>query len=119
MFLAAVHESGRVRVVGVDGRVGPAVDSAMDQLCASGWIERSVCNSLNITYETTNAGRGWYYFHHHHLHISFSSRRNFSRGGPECLVEGCPEMPPVKFDPRTFMIERPYGRIEGPISPLR
>jgi hypothetical protein len=116
-FIAALHESGRIRVIGVDGQVGPIVESAMDQLCASGWIERSICNRVNLAYETRNEQRGWYYFHHHHLHVSFSSQRNYSIDPDECLIGGCPDLPPVKRDPRALWTY--HGSLQGEIVPLR
>src|SRR5690606_22791199 len=74
-FIAKLHESPQLRVIGVDGRVGPKVESAIDQLCSSGWLTGTACNGgLQLAYETTDNGAGWYHFHHHHLHISLLTR---------------------------------------------
>jgi hypothetical protein len=69
-FLGSVFESTRTRVIGVDGKAGPKLVSAMNQLCANGWLSAAACNNAVLAYETTNNGQGWYYHHHHHAHIS-------------------------------------------------
>ena len=73
LFIGHLHATPQLRVIGVDGRVGPLVDSAMSQLCGGGWLSGTACSSSRMTYETTDMGRGWFYFHHHHLHISVSA----------------------------------------------
>ena len=73
LFLGHLHASSQLRVIGVDGRVGPLVDSALSQLCADGWVDTSACSSHAVTWEETDTGRGWFRFHHHHLHISVSA----------------------------------------------
>jgi hypothetical protein len=76
LFLGALGEYDHVRIIGVDGRVGPVVEGAFATLCEDGWIDAAVCRrgmSSYVTYETTDTGRGWYYFHHHHVHVSFSA----------------------------------------------
>ncbi|HJL03114.1 MAG TPA: hypothetical protein RMH85_06400 [Polyangiaceae bacterium LLY-WYZ-15_(1-7)] len=70
LFLGHLHASPDLRVIGVDGQVGPLIDSALTQLCADGWLEGGVCRGHSITWEETDMGRGWYRFHHHHFHIS-------------------------------------------------
>jgi hypothetical protein len=72
-FLGSVFESSRTRVIGVDGKAGPKILSAMNQLCNSGWLPAASCNNAVLAYETTDGGQGWYYFHHHHSHISLKS----------------------------------------------
>ena len=72
LFLGHLHASPNLRVIGVDGRVGPLVNSALTQLCSEGWVSGGACGSHKITWEATDTGRGWYHFHHHHLHISVS-----------------------------------------------
>ena len=72
LFLGHFHASPRLRVIGVDGRVGPLVQSALTQLCADGWLSGTACTSHRITWEETDTGRGWFRFHHHHLHLSVS-----------------------------------------------
>lgn len=73
LFLGHLHASPHLRVIGVDGRVGPIVDSAITQLCADGWLSGEACTSHQITWEETDTGRGWFRFHHHHLHMSVSA----------------------------------------------
>ena len=70
LFLGALFESKRVRVVGMDGQVGPLMQAAFNQLCADGWIDSYACAHKPMAYETTNMNYGWYYFHHHHQHVS-------------------------------------------------
>jgi hypothetical protein len=72
LFIAHMHASPNLRIIGVDGRVGPIVESAVTQLCGEGWLEGEACDGLQLAYETEDGGAGWYYFHHHHLHISVS-----------------------------------------------
>ena len=74
LFLGLLHASPQLRVIGVDGRIGPLVDSAMTQLCTGGYLSGTACSSAGraITWEETDMGRGWYRFHHHHFHVSYS-----------------------------------------------
>lgn len=73
LFLGTLFASPRTRVVGVDGKAGPMLLSALDQLCNSGWLTSTSCNNIALAYETTNTGQGWYYHHHHHAHLSLNS----------------------------------------------
>ena len=73
MFIALLHDNPYLRVVGVDGRVGESVRSAVAQLCRAGWLHNSACGRLKLAYEVTDGGAGWYRFHHHHLHMSVAS----------------------------------------------
>lgn len=73
LFLGAVFESSRTRVVGVDGKAGPLILSALDTLCDTGWLSQAACSNAVLAYETTDGGAGWYYFHHHHSHISLKT----------------------------------------------
>ena len=77
LYLGLMHHSPQVRVIGVDGRIGPLIDSATDQLCEAGFLDGPACvrRTRAITYEEANEGRGWFLFHHHHWHISLASRR--------------------------------------------
>ena len=70
LFLGHVFESTRTRVVGVDGKAGPLLMSALGNLCTNGWLSTTACNNIVLAYEVTNNNQGWYYFHHHHSHIS-------------------------------------------------
>jgi len=71
LFVGALAEHGKVRLVGVDGRVGPRVESAMATLCAEGWIDPVACFEFPLAWEEEDRGRGLYLFHHHHMHVSF------------------------------------------------
>ncbi|MGE0548177.1 MAG: hypothetical protein AB7R00_14020 [Kofleriaceae bacterium] len=73
MFLGALFESPRTRVVGVDGKVGPLMLSALDTLCDNGWLSGTACTNIVLAYETTNNGQGWFQFHHHHQHLSLKN----------------------------------------------
>jgi hypothetical protein len=73
LFLGHLHATPHLRVIGVDGRVGPLVESALAQLCTDGWVSGTGCTAPRLAYETTDTMRGWYRFHHHHLHISVSA----------------------------------------------
>ena len=67
LFIGHLHASNQLRVIGVDGKIGPLVESAMDQLCDTGWLDNAACRGgRQLAYETTDQGRGWFYFHHHH-----------------------------------------------------
>jgi hypothetical protein len=80
LFLGALMSSEIVRVIGVDGKVGPLVEQTMPALCATGWLPQRSCDVIDgkyysienygLAYETTDGGAGWYYFHHHHQHVS-------------------------------------------------
>jgi hypothetical protein len=76
LFLGALFTSEIVRVIGVDGQVGPLVEDAMLKLCSSQWLPQYACNSMQskLAYETVDKGYGWYYFHHHHLHLSLTGK---------------------------------------------
>lgn len=76
LFLGALFTSDTVRVIGVDGQIGPLVEAAMPSLCATGWLPQVSCNIVKskLAYETTNTGKGWYNFHHHHLHLSLNGK---------------------------------------------
>jgi hypothetical protein len=83
LFIGALQMHPNLRVIGVDGKVGPIVDMALDTLCADGWLPTTACNVNKLTYEETNQGYGWYLFHHHHFHVSFngtSSNRSLTTG---------------------------------------
>ena len=99
LWLAFAHDTPQLRVIGVDGRVGQAVDSAIDQLCDAGYYDGPACDRdrRQLAYEVQDTGRGWYRFHHHHFHISMSTRRaaglnislNPVAGADACLRRDC------------------------------
>jgi hypothetical protein len=92
-------ESPNIRVIGVDGKAGPYLDTAINKLCQDGWLTTYACQHPKMTYEVTDQGRGWFYFHHHHSHLSFSppqykmrtsaDESGFSPPGSMCLVPSC------------------------------
>ena len=104
LFIAKFHDSPQLRVIGVDGRVGPVIEEAIDHLCAEGWLDGNpACDNRALAYEVNDTGRGWYHFHHHHMHISLSGRNQVvgvpdaSRyAGPDaCITVDCrPIQPP-------------------------
>jgi hypothetical protein len=74
LFLGAFLTSDRVRVIGVDGQVGPLVIPEMQKLCDAGTLPKIACDRKGyLAYETTDTGKGWYLFHHHHLHVSLKA----------------------------------------------
>lgn len=91
LFLAYLHHSPQLRIIGVDGQVGPLIDDAIETLCARGFVDGPACGSNSITYEVRNQGRGWYYFHHHHFHVSLLTRRQVSERDRHdvCLRPDC------------------------------
>ena len=101
--MALLHDSPRLRVIGVDGQIGPLVEEAMDTLCAQGTIDGPACGSgRSLAWEETDEGRGWYRFHHHHFHVSLMGgryRRASTSGRHECLIPGCPRLPMDAFVP--------------------
>jgi hypothetical protein len=93
---AVIHNRFQTRVIGVDGRVGPLVESAIDQLCSSDWYAGPACNQKLIAFETVDESRGWYHFHHHHLHVSTNGLHpDVAPIGPvksadeACMTPGC------------------------------
>jgi len=92
-ILGLVMQSPRVRVIGVDGQVGPLVEQAMDVLCGNGWLTGRACTNPPLAYETTDGGAGWFYFHHHHWHISTYGQSSMPApslpGQRECLTRDC------------------------------
>ncbi len=72
MFLAYLSEHPRIRVIGVDGRVGPVLDEVMEKLVAAGWLTAEERDHIPFVYETTQTGMGWYFHHQHHTHISLN-----------------------------------------------
>lgn len=95
LFIGLLHASPQLRVIGVDGQVGPLVESAITQLCSGGWLNNAACNrGLALAFETTDMGRGWFLFHHHHLHVSLSNTgrafQSIEREDDElCLTPAC------------------------------
>ena len=79
LFLGTVFEfDDTIRVIGVDGKIGPLIETAMRKLCETDWLSDLACANItpypNLAYEVVDNGLGWYLFHHHHAHISAHSR---------------------------------------------
>jgi hypothetical protein len=70
LFIAYLSEHPRLRVVGVDGKVGPILEDAFDHLALEGWITWDLRDSIPLAYEEEDTGLGWFLHHHHHLHAS-------------------------------------------------
>jgi hypothetical protein len=74
LFIAYLAENPQLRVIGVDGQVGPVLEAALDQLVRAGWIDSGLRAQIPLAYEVTNEGMGWFLHHHHHMHISRQPR---------------------------------------------
>ncbi len=116
LFLGLLFQSPRTRVIGVDGKVGPLVEQAMDVLCGQGWLDGTPCTQNRaLAYETTDQGQGWFYFHLHHLHISLKGVAPAAPslpGAVECLVPGCQ----VKSDGSTRFGDGHVRELVRPLS---
>jgi hypothetical protein len=121
-FIAKLHDTPQLRVIGVDGYIGPKVISAISQLCSSGWLSGNACTKpLKLAYETTNTGAGWYHHHHHHLHVSLKTRASTTFSLPvsapdddgmsACLTPGCAPTP-LSIDPRRSL----YRPLKMPLA---
>lgn len=77
LFLGHLANSGRVRVIGVDGAAGPLLEAAVQGFCTAGQFapDSRACLDLPLAYELTDQGGGWYLFHYHHVHVSFAPPR--------------------------------------------
>ena len=76
LFIAFFHDSPQLRVMGVDGQVGPMVELAIDRLCSAGWYSGPACDprTFALAYEVVDEGWFWFRFHHHHMHVSLTTR---------------------------------------------
>src|SRR5262245_12189252 len=70
LYIAYLSEHPRIRVIGVDGKIGPILEEAFDELVTLGWIDSDLRDSIPLAYEKDDTGLGWFYNHHTHLHIS-------------------------------------------------
>jgi hypothetical protein len=70
LFIGALFESPRVRIVGIDGAAAPPVRTAITRLCRSQRITPAACARIRLGYETADTGRFWYLGHHNHMHVS-------------------------------------------------
>ena len=73
-FVGILMEHPRLRVIGVDGQVGPLLVEGVRRLVEAGWLPANAHTLIQqkLAFETSDEGRGWYFFHHHNMHISFS-----------------------------------------------
>ncbi len=71
-FLGKIFESGRIRVAGVDGKIGPLMMKEADKLYKQQMLSSRALRMLKkrLRWEITNTGQGWFYSHHHHVHVS-------------------------------------------------
>jgi hypothetical protein len=75
LLLGAMFSSPRMRVIGVDGRVGPILDKSIPVLCQKGFLDQAACDAAfqGLAYEQVDMGYGWYLFHLHHSHVSLKA----------------------------------------------
>jgi hypothetical protein len=73
LLIAYISENPAIRVIGVDGKVGPTIESALNQLVEAGWLAETERANITLAYEEENNGMGWYYHHFHHMHVSLDA----------------------------------------------
>lgn len=105
MFLGSVFESTRTRVVGVDGKVGPLLISAMNTLCSTGWLTATACGNITLAYEVTDTGQGWFFHHHHHSHISLKPAA-FAADDLACASGSCNSTNAKRIERRPSSLHR-------------
>lgn len=72
LYIAYLSEHPRIRVIGVDGKAGPRLETALDDLVSLGWVSQQLRDSVPLAYESECTGLGWYLYHHTHLHTSMN-----------------------------------------------
>lgn len=70
LFVAYLSEHPRLRVVGVDAKIAPVLNNALDSLVGLGWIDAALRDSVALAYEEVGTGQYWELTHHHHMHAS-------------------------------------------------
>jgi len=72
LFIAKLIESPIVRVIGVDGKIGPLLVKAISDLRSKKLISISAAKRFGakVAWEEVNKKLGWYLHHLHHLHLS-------------------------------------------------
>jgi len=70
LFTTYLAEHPLLRVMGVDGRVGPVLVDSLDWFMDNGWVFPEF--HAPLLYEETDQGWGFFQFHHHHMHISMN-----------------------------------------------
>ncbi len=100
-FIGTVMEFTGLRAVGVDGKIGPVLEMAMDNLCTDGWLTGAACGTNSpMWYEVVDEGMGWFRFHHHHMHVDMSfitSNKAARQSDQRCMVRGCDPAPLSEF----------------------
>jgi len=86
LFIADLFETPGIRVVGVDGRVGPAVEACLDRLVAGGTLDRATRERVALAYEVEDTGLGWYRFRFGHMHVSVVSSVVVDRHGDHIVI---------------------------------
>ncbi len=72
LLVGVLHESPQLRVVGVDGQIGLALEEALDALCDEGLLEGPVCDGeRKLAYEVEDMGAGFFRFHYGAMYVSF------------------------------------------------
>ncbi len=71
LFAAYLAEHPNLRVMGVDGKVGPKLEDSLDWFIENGWVDPADFHAP-LVYEETDQGWGFFQFHHHHMHISMN-----------------------------------------------
>lgn len=70
LFIAYLSEHPHLRIIGVDGRIGPILEDTLDELVTLGWIDSGLRSAIPLAYEVEDGGLGWYLYHHGHMHLS-------------------------------------------------
>lgn len=70
LLLIYLSEHPNLRVVGVDGRVGIALERIFDDMIEAGWLTKQEREKIPLAYEMKDRGAAWFKHHHNHIHIS-------------------------------------------------
>ncbi len=101
LFIGKLFDSNRVRVIGVDGKIGQLMQAEAKKLYSNGMITASSLKKFDthLAFEVTNTGKGWYLHHHHHLHLSTHTWKysNAAPPPPQPGPGGKWEMPPKQW----------------------
>jgi hypothetical protein len=73
LFIGAIFEEPRIRIVIVDGRAGPVLQRTLEQLCKASWVTADACTraGTRLVFEVEDTLLGLYHAHHNHLHVSW------------------------------------------------
>jgi hypothetical protein len=83
LFIGILFEQPGIRIVGVDGRIGPIIQAHLDRLEEEGILSAETLDHVRLAFETEDGGMGWYHYHHHHFHVSVEA--NPHAGAAELL----------------------------------